>query len=934
METLITQEKNASSKVVKPEVPADVDATCLVLHVPHPPSSPRPISPSLKHRSVSVKKELSSKCQTEEEETQTSNATSIGSNKSTSSAVRRSSSTPRVESLTRNRKSLPQVTKVNFGDCEDEESPPPLLPAGQGVASRSKTVNSIPSVNQKKEDSNLEKKQHMSTASLSKKKPSQQGKTARVHAALRKSQADGLHSDGQQHRSTPAVLSNNGPSNVHASVTSRGSVNSSRISSASKMPGSTRESVADKPVIHMYPRKSITGGAGIVRSTSYQNAGNRFGSVTSNVDAIADSRQSHTVPDKNNRMPASPRPSESVYLNPPPKTPPEHSNTDQVPGTAEAAETCLAPLRDENSDYYDYVMLSQRHASSNFITKIGSADLDYGTPETVVKIIGPYILGDQIGKGAYGKVKEGLCSQTLQRVAIKIINKKRLRKIPNGVENALSEIKLLKQMKNRNVITLIDVYCKVEDGEGNIGIFNWFSSIEDSPITWTYDDGSVEDKKVTVLKWYLVFEYCPCSLQTLLEQSEGKKLSLTQTHKFFTQLVDGVGYLHSQSIIHRDIKAGNLLITPDGVVKISDFGVAERFSVYQSGNLMSDVFAGTHQFMAPEICEGIDSFEAEKVDIWACGVTLFNMVTGRYPFEFSEDGNLLGLYETIVAGAFEMPEGLNSDLEDILRGLLDKNPSTRLTIPQIQKHPFYLAYFYENSKPQPPIMSYPSTDFTIETPNSAAIVNKGSAVIRITSAEDELSSVGGKAEPALKKSKTVHGGEQASKQRKASTNSELASKQSSSVVAISMDKRANKYTSIISLHQKETPCETTMIPYLSKLCSHEIEDDLKLNKRFIDMVGRDDDFSAVDSQKSGSPVAVTTSLSPSPRADSLMRRSSERVVERGSPTLVVEEQKLDTGKATKSEGALNEEFQPRRKSAITTFFKKLFHGKDSSVKPQ
>ncbi|KAI8840623.1 hypothetical protein BJ741DRAFT_646816 [Chytriomyces cf. hyalinus JEL632] len=110
---------------------------------------------------------------------------------------------------------------------------------------------------------------------------------------------------------------------------------------------------------------------------------------------------------------------------------------------------------------------------------------DYGTPETVVKIIGPYILGDQIGKGAYGKVNEGLCSQTLQRVAIKIINKKRLRKIPNGVENALSEIKLLKQMKNRNVITLIDVYCKVEDGEGNIGIFNWFSSIEDSPITWT-----------------------------------------------------------------------------------------------------------------------------------------------------------------------------------------------------------------------------------------------------------------------------------------------------------------------------------------------------------------------------------------------------------------------------------------------------------------
>jgi hypothetical protein len=91
----------------------------------------------------------------------------------------------------------------------------------------------------------------------------------------------------------------------------------------------------------------------------------------------------------------------------------------------------------ERQDYYDYLSNQQRHTGSNFILKLDSADMIYTTPQIKVKIVGPYVFGDKIGKGAFGKVKEGLCSETLQRVAIKILNKKRLRKVPRGVETTL-----------------------------------------------------------------------------------------------------------------------------------------------------------------------------------------------------------------------------------------------------------------------------------------------------------------------------------------------------------------------------------------------------------------------------------------------------------------------------------------------------------------
>ncbi|KAI8825103.1 kinase-like domain-containing protein [Fimicolochytrium jonesii] len=445
-----------------------------------------------------------------------------------------------------------------------------------------------------------------------------------------------------------------------------------------------------------------------------------------------------------------------------------------------------------NPDYYEYLMLCQRHASNNFIHKIDSSEVVWRQEATKAKLIDRYLLGEQIGKGAFGKVKEGLCSETLQRVAIKVINKKRLRKMPNGVENVIREIKLLRRLKHRNTIRLIDVYCKVEDEEGNFGVFNWFSSIEEEPIAWRFEDGTEAERDVEILKWYLVFEYCPCALQTLLEQADEKRLPIPRAHRFFVQLIEGLAYVHSQGVVHRDIKAGNMLITPDNVLKISDFGIAEQFSTYSDAPMDVTSFAGTHQFLSPEVAEGVAQARGEAVDVWACGVTLFNMLTGRYPFEFDEDGNLLTLYEKIVEGNFEMPAEFQPDLKNLLSGMLDKNPKTRLTTDQILAHPWARTFFHESLRPPEPILAYPSAAEKAETPT-----------------------------PTDRKSVAKTGSGQVLNVMVSSKSSGLSN---------------GKATEVPAPPLHITPCETTLVPYLEQLFADEIEEELKTVGKLEDLI--------------------------------------------------------------------------------------------------
>jgi hypothetical protein len=209
-------------------------------------------------------------------------------------------------------------------------------------------------------------------------------------------------------------------------------------------------------------------------------------------------------------------------------------------------EPQITALEIENPEYNEYLAIQQRHSSSQYIQKINSDELIWEVKNSEIKMLGPYLMGGRIGKGAFGKVKEGLCSDSLQRIAVKIIGKKRVKKM---VDNVIREIKLLRRLKHKNVVTLVDVFAKVEDNEGKIGIFPWFLTIEEEPIVWIFEDGTEEEKDVKVLKWYIILEFCPCTLQTLLDHSSTHSLPELDCHRYFVQLMEGMEYLHSQKVI-------------------------------------------------------------------------------------------------------------------------------------------------------------------------------------------------------------------------------------------------------------------------------------------------------------------------------------------------------------------------------------------------
>lgn len=136
-------------------------------------------------------------------------------------------------------------------------------------------------------------------------------------------------------------------------------------------------------------------------------------------------------------------------------------------------------------------------------------------------------------------------------------------------------------------------------------------------------------------------------------------------------------YCHQKHIVHRDLKAENLLLDADMNIKIADFGFSNEFTV---GNKL-DTFCGSPPYAAPELFQG-KKYDGPEVDVWSLGVILYTLVSGSLPFDGQ---NLKELRERVLRGKYRIPFYMSTDCENLLKRFLVLNPTKRGTLEQIMK---------------------------------------------------------------------------------------------------------------------------------------------------------------------------------------------------------------------------------------------------------
>ncbi|KAM9014220.1 MAP/microtubule affinity-regulating kinase 3 isoform 17-T17 [Guaruba guarouba] len=251
--------------------------------------------------------------------------------------------------------------------------------------------------------------------------------------------------------------------------------------------------------------------------------------------------------------------------------------------------------------------------------------------------IGNYRLLKTIGKGNFAKVKLARHILTGREVAIKIIDKTQLN--PTSLQKLFREVRIMKILNHPNIVKLFEV---IETDKTLYLIMEYASGGE-------------------------VFDYLVAHGRMKEKEARAK----------FRQIVSAVQYCHQKHIVHRDLKAENLLLDADMNIKIADFGFSNEFTV---GNKL-DTFCGSPPYAAPELFQG-KKYDGPEVDVWSLGVILYTLVSGSLPFDGQ---NLKELRERVLRGKYRIPFYMSTDCENLLKRFLVLNPTKRGTLEQIMK---------------------------------------------------------------------------------------------------------------------------------------------------------------------------------------------------------------------------------------------------------
>ena len=301
--------------------------------------------------------------------------------------------------------------------------------------------------------------------------------------------------------------------------------------------------------------------------------------------------------------------------------------------------------------------------------------MDYKKKST--KQVSSYFLIEEIGKGASAKVYLSVDERKDELVAIKTIPVENLKK-DNGLINLKRELQILHKLKHDNIV-------------------------------------KIKDFQSTKRNNYVVMEYCNggnlFEYKRFYEKVTKSTLNEFFIQKIIRQITDGLQYMHSQNIVHRDIKLENILLNfnkypnyaikgnmPPKVryedvtlndsftIKIADLGYSKELN-----ESMGSTILGTPMHMSPDIIGNYVGTETKKyntsVDLWSLGTITYQLLTGKYPFIGKGHEEI---FKHVMEGKYSLPSSLTVSVELItfINGLLQFYPEKRLNWEQIKSHPF------------------------------------------------------------------------------------------------------------------------------------------------------------------------------------------------------------------------------------------------------
>ncbi|EGD79795.1 STE/STE20/MST protein kinase [Salpingoeca rosetta] len=247
---------------------------------------------------------------------------------------------------------------------------------------------------------------------------------------------------------------------------------------------------------------------------------------------------------------------------------------------------------------------------------------------------------DKLGEGSYGAVHKASHKTTGQVFAVKIVA------VDTDLQEIIKEISIMQQCDSDHVVKYFGSYFKLSD-------------------------------------LWIVMEYCGGGSVADIMRLRRKPMEVEHIQIVVSDVLQGLTYLHSQRKIHRDIKAGNILLSDEGHAKLADFGVAGQLS---DSMAKRNTVIGTPYWMAPEVIQevGYD----EKADIWSVGITCIEMAEGRPPHADIHPMRAIFMIPTHAPPTLRSPSAWPSAFNAFLSSCLVKAPASRRAASDLQQHEF------------------------------------------------------------------------------------------------------------------------------------------------------------------------------------------------------------------------------------------------------